>query len=207
MVPLSIARRIPSIVYLSIRGTLRLRKRSEHVLAFPEVTSQIRGSWEQPDLTVTVAELTLESFRAVFIILVSLQIRGAGTLMAADIAAERFCFEMDVREVFVSDVGSGKAFKAGRTFVRPIAAMAPGMALDTVGISVWMRSHGIDRTADPSAEDIVLRVVGLPKVLMHIVTEFEALTAWDPSFVSPLAYDDATVGFVAELFPADTLKT
>ena len=207
MVPLSIARRIPGIIYLSTGGTLRLRERSKHVLAFSEVTSQIRGSWKQSDLAVTVAEFALKPFSPMFVVFVSLQIGGTGTLMTADIAAERLRLEMYVREVFVSDIGSGKAFKAGRTFVRSIAAMAPGVPLNAVGISMWMRAHGIHRTADPSTKDIVLGIVGLPKMLMHIITKFEGLAAGDPSSVSPLARNNAAVSLVTDCSLGYTLET
>ena len=92
---------------------------------------------------------------------------------------------MDVGEVFVPDIGGGEAFEAGRAFVRSIAAMAPGMTLNAIGVSMRVRPKSVDGTPHPSAKDLAFRTVGFTEVFVHLITRLEASSARDASFVSP----------------------
>lgn len=88
--------RIPSIFYLSFDRSTGFRKRREHVLAFPEVASEVRPAWKEPDFAIAITEFALESLSPMPLVVVSLQVRGARTLMTTHIATKQLLLEMDI---------------------------------------------------------------------------------------------------------------
>lgn len=155
----SISGRKPIIFDLPRRGTGGVREQSKHVLALPEVARQVRATREQSDLSVAIAEFALEAFVFMRIVFVPFQIPGTGALMGADVAGEHLPLLVDVGEVLVADVGRCEAFGAGRTFIRSVSAVAPGVSFDAVGVLVGGGTKGTHATSKPPAEDLAVDIV------------------------------------------------
>lgn len=153
------------------------------------MTGKVGSPWEKLDLPAAITELALESFCPVSLVFVPFQIGGARTLVAADIAAELFHLEVDVREVLITHVGGCKSFSASRALVRPVPAMTPGVSLNAISVSMWVGCMNAEWTAYPAAEDITLRVVDFSQMFMQVVSLVKELSTRLIVMVGPLTND------------------
>ena len=128
-----------------------------------------------------VAELTLKPIRTVLLIFVSLEIRRACALMLTNITDELLLLHVDIGDVFVPDSGGSETFGALWAFVRAVAAVAPGMSLHPMGITM-----SSDAAANPSTICFFLDAMCYFKMLVHFVTKTKDLPAGFSVLASPL---------------------
>lgn len=105
-----VARGKPIIVYLSCRRPNGIGKQGQDILALPKVACQIGAPGEQPDRAVPVAELALEPFGLVRVVLVSLQVAGARALVGAHVAGEHLSLLVNVGDMLVAHVRGREPF-------------------------------------------------------------------------------------------------
>ena len=125
-----------------------------------------------------IAEFTLKSLVAVFVVLVPFEIGGTGAVVGTHVTGEDFLALVDIRDVFFADTGGCETLVAHWAFVWAISTVTPRMPLHAAGKLVWRRPQNTSATAKPTAENLGLDSMRRFQVFVHVLTQLHNLSAW-----------------------------